>query len=200
MQTLNPYLAPILEELDRYLSDFPITNEHQIIKHLQENNIPPFDQFKLAYAKDLFNAHFLCMHALYNLKNSYLIDKRYQLIIQSVRVERFPYIEHSATGAESTKISTSDPLASYYLDPKHYFETREDDITDMLKSFWTKYLAQDQKQAALNTLKLPANANAKMIKDQYKRLSHIHHPDKGGSAEMFNKVREAKSILDTLFK
>ena len=38
--------------------------------------------------------------------------------------------------------------------------------------------------------------DAKMIKDQYKRLAQKHHPDKGGCAEIFNKVREAKSILD----
>ena len=65
-----------------------------------------------------------------------------------------------------------------------------------MKSFWKRYLAQDQKQAALDALDLPPEADAKMIKDQYKRLAQKHHPDKGGCAEIFNKVREAKSILD----
>lgn len=200
MQTLNPYLAPILKELDDYLDCSPKTNEHQIIKHLQEKGVPPFDHFELSHAKDLFNAHFLCMHALYHLKNNYLHSKRYQLIIQSVRVERHIFSTPSTSNNDPTKsyIETADPLANYYLNPKHYFETQENDITEMLKSFWKKYLAQDQKQDALKVLDLPYDADAKAIKDKYKRLAHKHHPDKGGCAEIFNQVREAKKILDQL--
>ena len=199
MHTLNPYLTPILKEIDLYLDNFPQTNEHQIIKHLQKSLIQPFDHFDLALAKDLFNAHFLCMHALYRLKDNYLKDKRYQLLIQSVRVERFIYSDINPACSISNGqsfIEKSDPLASYYLDPKHYFETQEEDITDMLKSFWTKYLAQDQKQEALETLNLPHDADAKMIKDQYRRLAQKHHPDKGGCADTFNKIWQAKSTLD----
>ena len=201
MQTLNPFLAPILKELDLYLDGFPQTDEHQIIKHLQENKISPFEQFELSQAKDLFHAHFLCMHALYHLKSNYLLTKRYRLLIQSVRVERYAFVEktpQSHLSSSQLDIEAADPLASYYLNPAHYFETQEDDITDMLKSFWTRYLAQDNKQSALEILELPAEASAKMIKDQYKRLAHKHHPDKGGCAEAFNKVREAKATLDKL--
>lgn len=199
MQSLNPYLAPILETLNLYLDKVPQTDEHHIIKHLQEQQVPPFDHFKLAQANDLFHAHFLCMHALYHLKNRYLQEKRYCLLIQSVRVERHIFLEHASSAHEPpghTLLDTPDPLAAYYLNPKHYFDTQESDITDMLKSFWKKYLAQDQKHEALQALDLPADADPIMIKKQYRRLAQQHHPDKGGNAELFNKVREAKSILD----
>ena len=199
MHTLNPYLKPILSELKHFLSLYPKTNEHQIIKHLQNTQTPPFDSFKLSLSKDLFSAHFLCMHALYHLKLQYVQERKYTLLIHSVRIERTLLTE-----SESLKINAphnafleiKDPLESYYLDSKHYFETQEQDINDMLKSFWKRYLAQDKKQAALDILDLPPEADAKMIKDQYKRLAQKHHPDKGGCAEIFNKVREAKSILD----
>jgi DnaJ-domain-containing protein 1 len=192
----------ILSELEHFLDLFPKTNEHQIIKHLQETNISPFNNFALSLSKDLFSAHFLCMHVLHHLKLQYAQETKYTLLIHSVRVERTLIAE-----SESLTINTSqhafleikDPLESYYLDPKHYFETQEQDINDMLKSFWKRYLAQDQKQAALVILDLPPEADAKMIKDQYKRLAQKHHPDKGGCAEMFNKVREAKSILDQTY-
>jgi len=85
------------------------------------------------------------------------------------------------------------------LNPKHYFETQENEINDMLRFFWKKYLAQDQKQEALSTLNLPPEADPKMIKNQYKRLAQKHHPDKGGSAEMFNKVHQAKLLLDNSY-
>src|SRR5690606_22468295 len=74
MQTLNRYLTPILSEIHAFLDRSPLTNEHTLIKHLQSAKIPPFEHFQLAQAQDLFHAHFLCMHALYHLKNQYLLE------------------------------------------------------------------------------------------------------------------------------
>mgnify|MGYP006143014203 CR=1 FL=1 len=199
MQTLNPYLTPIVHELDQFLNCFSLSSEHQIIKHLQDNKIPPFDHFSLARPKDLFSAHFLCMHALYHLKNQYQHAKNFKLIIQSVRIQRIPLSEQIPVNEElKTVLETTDPLESYYLNPKHYFETQEDEINDMLKSFWQKYIAQDNKKEALETLNLPTNADAKMIKAQYRHLAQKHHPDKGGCAEMFTKIRQAKTVLDKI--
>lgn len=200
MQTLNPYLIPIINELKSLLNLHSQVSEHQIIKHLQTTKTPPFDSFSLNHSKDLFSAHFLCMHALYHLKKQYEQEKKFSLLIQSVRVERIDFSNKCVQKATTQSLpETSDPLETYYLNPKHYFETQESEINDMLKFFWKKYLAQDQKQAALATLNLPPEADAKMIKSQYKRLAQIHHPDKGGSAEMFNKVMEAKLMLDSSY-
>ncbi|MGJ8691391.1 MAG: DNA-J related domain-containing protein [Thalassotalea sp.] len=197
MQTLNPFLTPILDELEQFLNCFPLCNEHQIIKHLQAKNIPPFDSFSLTDTKDLFSAHFLCMHALYHLKSQYQHQQKFQLVIQSVRIERIA-LNHSMHENESTQtvIETTDPLASYYLNSAHYFETQANEINDMLKSFWQKYIAQDHKKDALDVLNLPADADAKTIKKQYLKLAQKHHPDKGGCAQMFSKIRQAKAVLD----
>jgi DnaJ-class molecular chaperone len=70
----------------------------------------------------------------------------------------------------------------------------------MLKSFWGMYIAQDNKKEALDTLNLPANADAKTIKAQDLHLAQKHHPDKGGCAEMFTKIRQAKTVLDKIYK
>lgn len=212
MQSLNPYLAPLLDELDQFLNCYSHCNEHQIIKYLQDKNIPPFDQLSLANTQDLFSAHFLCMHGLYHLKKHYQQTKKFTLIIESVRIQRIALAD-LATADEvlqtvdeppdlkanilaTSNLEVTDPLESYYLNAKHYFETQEDEINDMLKLFWKKYVAQDSKQEALEVLNLPANADVKMVKAQYLRLAQQHHPDKGGCAEMFSKIRQAKSVLD----
>jgi DnaJ-domain-containing protein 1 len=198
-QSLNPYLMPIIDALEQFFNDCSLTNEHQIIKHLQENEISPFHNFTLALSTDLFSAHFLCMHALYHLKNQYQQSNQFQLIIQSVRIERITLTELQINNLDSkTVIDTIDPLASYYLNPTHYFETQEDEINDMIKSFWQKYIAQDNKQEALDTLNLPPNADTKMIKKRYLLLAQQHHPDKGGCAEMFSKINQAKKYLDKI--
>jgi hypothetical protein len=200
MSNLNPYLSPILDELELFFDAFPITSEHQIIKHLQDKNIPPFALFSLANSKDLFSAHFLCMHALYHLKNHYsygLKGKRFTLNIQSIRVERVELYDDVNMSEEAhCSIEKIDPLESYYLNSEHYFETQADEIDDMIKSFWQKYIAQDNRKEALEVLNLPKNADTKMIKARYLQLVQKHHPDKGGCAEMFIKISDAKAILD----
>jgi len=199
MDSLNPYLFPLLDEVDRFLNDFPLTNEHQLIKHLQDNKVTPFDTFSLAESKDLFSAHFLCMHVLYHLKREYSDKQTFVLDIQLVRIHRIPLDESDElNNNEKMAIETIDPLESYYLNSKHYFETQEDEINDLLKSFWQKYMAQDEKKEALDVLNLPIDADEKMIKTQYKHLAQKHHPDKGGCAEMFTKIRQAKTVLDQL--
>ncbi|OKY25141.1 DNA-J related domain-containing protein [Thalassotalea sp. PP2-459] len=200
MRTLNPYLTPIFHELEHYFSVSPVSNEYDIIKHLTDKNIAPFNRFSLAEYKDLFSAHFLCMHALYHLKAHYKTTQKYQLFIESVRIERVVINktipdEHPAKNTPET----TDPLASYYLNPQHYFKTQEHEISDMIKSFWQKYLAHDTKKEAFEILCLPIDADKKTIKAQYLKLAKKYHPDKGGCADTFSKIRQAKADLDKLF-
>lgn len=40
-------------------------------------------------------------------------------------------------------------------------------------------------------LGLHPKASADMVRDQYRRLSLVHHPDRGGDPEMFNTLHKA---------
>ncbi|GAA5131318.1 DNA-J related domain-containing protein [Thalassotalea piscium] len=197
MHSLNSYLSPILDAIEQFLNGCSQCNEHQIITYLQEKKVAPFEQFSLADSQDLFSAHFLCMHALYHLKKHYRQTKQFALVIESVRIQRIALSTvMEVTDDSSTALERNDPLEEYYLNAKHYFDTQENEINEMIKSFWQRYFAQDNKQEALKVLGLPASADANMVKAQYLRLVQVHHPDKGGCAEMFNQIRQAKSVLD----
>ncbi|MBF0277442.1 MAG: DnaJ domain-containing protein [SAR324 cluster bacterium] len=43
----------------------------------------------------------------------------------------------------------------------------------------------------LRVLELDNSASATDIKKAYRRLVHIHHPDKGGNSEMFFQIQNA---------
>lgn len=45
------------------------------------------------------------------------------------------------------------------------------------------------------TLEISRDADPKEIKKAYKRLSRVHHPDRGGDAEKFKEINEANEIL-----
>jgi hypothetical protein len=139
------------------------------------------------------------MHALYKLQNDYLSKQQYYLDIQAIKIARRPYFSNAVMNENEDPLTHYDPLKDYYLDISHYFETSEHDVNELLNSFWKKYLAQDDKQDALNTLKLPENSSYTTIKKQYRLLAQKHHPDKGGCGKHFAKINAAKSILDTFY-
>jgi hypothetical protein len=53
---------------------------------------------------------------------------------------------------------------------------------------------------ALRVLGLPLDADAAKIRREWRRLAHLHHPDHGGDATMFRKLREAYALLVKLGK
>jgi len=186
-------LKTITQVITAFLDNNNPCTEHEILSMLQADKVGPFDQLNLKHSKDLFCAHFLTMHALYQLQNEYLSKQQYCLDIQSVKIERTHYIKNSEG------LMHHDPLKDYYLDISHYFETSENEVNELLSSFWKKYLAQDDKQQALKTLELPANSSYEVIKKQYRLMAQKHHPDKGGCSKYFTKINAAKSILDKLY-
>ncbi len=44
-------------------------------------------------------------------------------------------------------------------------------------------------------LKLAATATDREIKDSYRNLARVHHPDVGGDAEEFKNIQEAYSLI-----
>jgi curved DNA-binding protein CbpA len=44
-------------------------------------------------------------------------------------------------------------------------------------------------------LDVPVDASPEVIKQRYRTLAQMHHPDKGGDEEMFKRIKEAYEIL-----
>ena len=192
-------LEKITQAIATFLDEKNLCTEHEILSKLKADQISPFDQLNLQDSKDLFCAHFLTMHALYQLQNEYLGKQQYCLDIHSIEIKRRPYFSDKTRNDSIPPLTPHDPLKEYYLDISHYFETSEHEVNELLNSFWKKYLAQDDKQQALNTLGLAESSNYAIIKKQYRLLAQKHHPDKGGCGKHFAKINAAKSILDNFY-
>lgn len=188
-------LQPIFDLFEEHFSVQPVTTEHALISDLQKNKVEPFDGFNLSHSKDLFRAHFLTKHALYHLQNSYAVQKCFYLDISLVSIKRLPFIE-----GERQTIVELDLTKEYYLNICHYFETEEEQVNELLDSFWAKYLAQDDKARALEILGLKSDTGYAQVKTRYRELAQKHHPDKGGCEERFKEIAGAKKLLDTYFR
>jgi hypothetical protein len=66
-------------------------------------------------------------------------------------------------------------------------------VSEFMERAFTGFKALPEKieQAWYDVLGIDRISNAVQIKEAYRRMAQIHHPDVGGSVEMFNKINSA---------
>ena len=142
-----------------------------------------------ALPHELFHAHFILFHTLYLIRDLFLENKSYLLMIHTLKIELLPYNKGEA-GLQETNT-----LRDYYMDLKNLENTSEDDVNAMLTSFWIKYNKFDNREAALVELGLHDPVDDQTIKKEYRRLAMQHHPDRGGDTTKLQKINDALNSL-----
>jgi DnaJ-domain-containing protein 1 len=162
--------------------------EYDLIQNLKSQGYFDFLSSP-ALPHELFNAHFILFHALYLLRDQFLENKSYLLDIHTLKSQLHPYKD----GENS--IEKEDKLRTYYLDLSNMENTTEDDVYDMLASFWNNFDRFENRDSALAELGLQDPVDDKTIKDEYRKLVMQHHPDRGGDTEKLQKINEAVALL-----
>ncbi|MDH5433541.1 MAG: DnaJ domain-containing protein [Gammaproteobacteria bacterium] len=165
--------------------------EYQLLQTLQAESPDFFEEVKKPVS--LYRKHFFLFHQLYQMKDS-LLDDGFQIEISPIQIQ---LVKIDQTGQE---IGSTDPLAEFYLNEKNLYLSDEE-IENMQKKFWQKYLALDKKAEAIKILKLESveDLNLKIIKKQFNKLANIHHPDRGGNEKDFHLIKQAYEDLKCLF-
>lgn len=145
----------------------------------------------------LFQTHFLLFHALYRLSDN-LADEALELQVHALSIRLLPRV---ADGQQSGRLREADPLRSYYLDWDQWLSTQGEDVERLLKGFrqGDPAVSRDQVDAALGTFELQEPVDARCIKQRYRELMSLHHPDRGGSTERVQDVNQALLILQRYY-
>jgi hypothetical protein len=165
-------------------------SEFELLRFLEQST----DFFaSLADQNSLFKKHFWLFHCLYNLKDYYNAQQQ-TLSISTLSIN---LVDHTQA---QHNIDTFDPLTEFYLDLNN-INLSEEQIAEMQKQFWQRYIALDKKADAIKTLELEGvkPLNLILIKKKYKELAGKHHPDKGSDAEKFAEIKSAFEELSLLF-
>jgi hypothetical protein len=163
--------------------------EYEVLKALQAQECEGFPAVHLTESLPLFRMHFLLFHALYRLRDRLWEQQQGHLEISALNIRLQPYAPGQAGLVEH------DPLREYYLDIRHLHTTTETQVKSLLNQFWQKFHAGERRQAALQVLGLREPVSYPDIKRQYRSLAMLHHPDRGGDAEMFHAISEAMEVL-----
>ena len=190
--------------LKEALSDFQQTfkegiSEYELINQLKKPPYCFFDEDALADPLILFQTHFILFHALYLLRSDWRQAKLGELTISALKIQL------SGIQASQKGIAPNDPLADYYLDWHNLLKTNDDDVEKLLTSFWSKMAGIEsievyssaQINAAVADLSFDSldGLNKQALKQQYRKLQHEYHPDKGGTVEQAQRILRAYTIL-----
>lgn len=185
---LNPLIIPILDILKTATDKI---GEYDIISRLEEQGID-FPVANDSYNLAMFKKHFMTMNALYHLQQD-LFHDGYYLHITALDITIEPLGE--PTNQQLLMDAADHKVRDYYLNWRHFDNTSEDEIKELLSNFWKMYSALDKQAEALEILELNSDATWEDVKQSYRRLAIEHHPDKGGKDARFIEIREAYEVL-----
>lgn len=140
----------------------------------------------------LFRAHFWVMNALHRLAED--APAGLQLSLSPLCLRWLS----SATADEAMLPSTDAAPAAlrrYYLDWSNYHGTDAEGVQGLLTGFWRRQMARSVAPEACAELGVSITAGWDEIVQAYRQLITQHHPDHGGEAGRFHRIRSAYETL-----
>lgn len=184
----NPLIPDILSLLNQHPEGI---TEYLIIKSLDEHI--GFENIANDYQLAIFQKHFLVMNALYQLQQQLMEEEQIFLDISPLKIQLISG-DAQSDNRQLTE-TTNEKLSEYYLDWSNLQDTKKEDVEKLLEKFWKLYINADNRKAALATLELEEGADHEAISSRYRKLAATHHPDRGGDASRFIKIRQAYETL-----
>lgn len=202
----NPQIDPQLETdllsiLSRHSSGIA---EHALLKQLSQAGYAVFTPS--LEPLELFQAHFLLFHILYRLADKWQQVGYGQLVIDCLNIHFQTESDWDMTQSAQTDLARDDSLKRYYLDYQHYRDTQTQDVVDLLDQFWKQLsgvstASPSEIQQAKLTLEITEQdeISLEQVNLQYRKLCFIHHPDRGGDTQTFQKINQAAQLLKRLY-
>jgi hypothetical protein len=185
-QPSPPFIVAVTEALENNpegLTEYRLIRDLHDEGYFGELDPPP------ASPHALFCAHFQLFHALYRLRDQLWQTQKAHLEIDTLKIRLLPYQPGSRA------LRTRDALRDYYLDLSNLATTTDQDVHELIASFWTRLQRRDQRASALAELGLSDPVGDEIIKKTYRRLAMEHHPDRGGDKERLQAVNRAVEVL-----
>ena len=173
-----------------YLNENPDgVKEYDLLCHVEEQKVFKDLDSSVSTQLLLFQKHFLLFHVLYFINRTLVENRQGALQISPLMIKKLDHVE------AGTQVGTFDALKEYYLDLHNLEAANEDNVTELLNSFWERYLRNDKRGDALKVLGLNDPVTDKEIVRRYRKLVNVHHPDKGGDHDRIQEINKAYALL-----
>ena len=192
----------LIDALKVILIDGQARKEFELLQALQEPPWQIFARNALSNELQLFQTHFTLFHCLYQLQDIWLSEGEGYLKISALHIQLVS--DDSANLIDDAE----QKIKAYYNDWQHFSETTEQDVEDLLDSFWSSFgsldkwripSTEDVKQA-LAFFTLPEDAGWNQIKRCYLKFQLQNHPDRGGEATLSKAAAQHFDVLKCAYK
>ena len=188
---IYPSILRLQQQLEQQLRTHPEgLSEHALIKQLRAGDEPALWHAKLNQSLALFQIHFILFHALYLLRDQLWQQQQGHLEISPLLIRLWPYHR-----SQQQTISRNDPLRDYYLELDNLEMTEEQEVNELLTSFWLRLRCGDGRKTALDELGLCDPVDDDTIKRTWRQLVMQHHPDRGGDKTKLQIINAAMDWL-----
>lgn len=187
----NPLIGPVLVILEQAPQGI---TEYELLKELDKTS-QIFANLQGDTTLLLFRKHFLIMNALYQLQSKLWQEDKVKLYISPLKIKIEQQTDYVVSPTTEVEEAPEAKLAAYYLDWDEYDKTKTEDVEALLNGFYHKLDHTDSTKTALAVLDLPSNTCRTEIKKAYRQSIKHAHPDKGGNAQHFIKLRRAYEHL-----
>ncbi|WP_438862533.1 DNA-J related domain-containing protein [Neptunicella sp.] len=193
-------------QLKRYLQDIlPLypdgISEYDLLQRLKKPPYAFYNDNLLADPLMMFQTHFLLFNVLYQLRDEWIEAQHAELDIHCSAIKMRPWQQGSYG------LQQQDKLREYYLNWDNFTDTDQQEVETLLDTFWAKLgkipandlVAHISVEDAMQILELAELTSPSALKQQYRRLLHQHHPDKGGETGYTQKLQQAYQCLKYQF-
>ncbi|HIJ22032.1 MAG: DnaJ domain-containing protein [Gammaproteobacteria bacterium] len=183
---------PLIPEILVLLHDHPDgISEYDLIQALEGH--AAFKELEEDNTLSLFQIHFLVMNALYTLQQQLWQEE--QLCLEVSPLKSFLTTTNQQQSDGAALIADCSNLSGYYCDWDNLEGMTEEEVEQLLDSFWNRFVVEDLRGPALLTLGLEVGCSQQQIIQRYRQLAAAHHPDKGGDPKQFIEIRQAYEVL-----
>lgn len=191
---LNPLIAPIAQILRAHPEGM---SEYQLMSQLEFSTLQVGVDAAVSADLLLFRKHFLLMNALYRLQ-PILWEEGVYLQISALHIQLQPCPQRACQQGFSQQLpkpAGGQAIRDYYLDWREFEQSNSASVEQLLDGFWQRYFNVDKRLAALAVFALDEDCSWSEIRSAFRRQAALHHPDRGGDAEQFCRVRDAYELL-----
>lgn len=170
--------------------------EYSLIKILEKQAL--FEGLEnLPASLGLFAKHFLTRRGLYQ-SQSFWQAKGCRLEFGLMRIKLVKYHDPIVADGQALMGLGEQAIADFYGDINVLKEATQESVNNLLSDFWQRYDAYINASDAYAALNIKPDATWVDIQKAYRKLAAKHHPDKGGNAEAFGRIKKAYDQLKRL--
>ena len=123
--------------------------EYDLMDALDQRCVAGFGRTAFSDHLSMFQSHFLLFHCLYVLRDRLHNDGTASIEIHCLSIRLLPLMQQGGD-----LLQHHDPLHDYYLDLSNIEKTDAEEVDRLMGSFWSRFVALDDRQQALDKLGL----------------------------------------------